>query len=134
MTSEGPWRGTDSASGPETVRTGMYFSGNSFHGPVAQGNQARAVQINQGTGPDGDLARLERALKQLEAGIREMGGDHADDALDDIDRVQNELHRRTPDRSRMIQLLERITAVVTPVSGLLEVADHVKELITFIPH
>jgi hypothetical protein len=132
MTSAGPWREADGAGGPDTGNAGVYFSGNTFHGPVAQGNHAHAVQVNQGAG--GNLARLERALEQLAAGIREAGGDHADDALDDVDRVQDELHRRTPDRGRMIQLLERITAVVTPVSGLLEVADHARELISLIPH
>ena len=134
MTSNDSQRDADSGGYREPPSTGMYISGSTFNGPIAQGHQARAVQFNQGTGAADTLARLERALQQLEAGIREMDSTQAGDALDDVDRINDELRRRKPDGGRMTQLLERITAVVAPVSGLLEVADHVRELIALIPH
>jgi hypothetical protein len=122
--------GSDPEAGPATV----HVSGGTFNGPVAYGYQGRATQIAQNVGASDDMARLERALRELEAGVRAMGGAGADDALEDLDRVQDELQRRKPDRSRMTQLLDRVTAVVAPVSGLLELADHVRELITLVPH
>jgi hypothetical protein len=80
------------------------------------------------------ILRQQRALRELEAGVRAIGGAEADDALEDLDRVQDELRRRKPDRSRMTQLLDRVTAVIAPVSGLAELADHIKDLIGLVVH
>ena len=102
------------------------------YGVIAQGEQAIGTQVNYAAGPQ--LARLEELLQELAARVGELDGPAADDALDDLDRVQDELHRRKPDRGRMIELVSRVSAVVAPVSGLVELADHIKELIGLAGH
>ncbi len=116
------------------LNTGVYIGGGSFAGPVAAGYQAHAVQFNHGNAGDDDLARLEDLLGKLEAGVRDLHSAIAGDALDDIGSVRHELGRRTPDRPRISQLLDRITTVVAPVGSLLEVAERARELITAILH
>lgn len=110
-----------------------FWLGGTFNGPVAAGYQARAVQVNQ-AGSGDERARLERLLQQLEDGIRQLGGAPAEAALADVSRLRNELEQQPPDPPRIGHLLQRVTAVVAPVSGLLELADRVKDLITAILH
>jgi hypothetical protein len=111
---------------------GFYLEG-TFNGPVAAGYQARAVQVNQ-AGTGGDRVQLESLLRQLEAGLRQLGGAPAEAALADVSRIRNELDQHPADPPRISHLLQRVTAVVAPVSGLLELADRVKDLITAILH
>ena len=129
-----PTGNADRASGQGPHSDGVHISGGSFSGPIAAGYQAQAVQFNDAAAGDSDLARLEDLLRQLEAGVRELGGASAQDALEDIGRVHDELGRGKPDRPRISQLMERITAVVIPVSSLLELAERAKELIMAILH
>lgn len=128
-TNDGNARFSGRGSGPERANSGIYVGGNNY-GPVAHGYQSHAEQVNYGSF-NNDQGRLEQALKDLEDGIRQMGGARADDALEDIDRVREEMGRGKPDRGRIAQLVERVAAVVAPVSALAELADHV---ITLIPH
>jgi hypothetical protein len=97
------------------------------------GNVGPVTQFSQAAEP-GRLAEIEDLLRQLETGLREMGGGGAGDALDDVDGVRNELVRRTPERARLSQLLARIAEVVAPVSSLLELADRAKDLIMTVVH
>jgi hypothetical protein len=131
---EDPSSGAADGHGPGMPDAGVYIGGGSFTGPVAAGYQAQAFQSNYGQAGDEAMARLEDLLGKLEAGVRGLRSAEAEDTLDDIAGVRHELRRRTPDRPRISQLLERITAVVTPVAGLLEVADRAKDLITVILH
>jgi hypothetical protein len=126
------WPDGDDFGRAEIAGSGIHVSGGNY-GAVAQGRQARAVSVNYGVA-DSQLARLQQLLEELADQVTELGGPAADDALDDLDRVQDELHRRKPDRSRMIELVSRVGAVVAPVSGLVELADHVKELIGLAVH
>ena len=115
----------------------FHVSGGTFNGPVAYGYQAQATQRAQNVGGGTDpalLARLEQALGELAAALRASGEPGTDDALEDLDRVHEELGRRKPDRGRLAQLMDRVTAVITPVGGLLELADHVRELVTAVGH
>ena len=73
-------------------------------------------------------------LEELAARVGELDGPAADDALEDIDRVQDELRRRKPDRGRVVELVGKVSAVVAPVSGLVELADHIRELIGLAVH
>jgi hypothetical protein len=131
----------DSWPGPETTGPGnqgktsssMRISGGSFSGNIAMGNIGPVTQFSQAAGP-GRLAEIEDLLSQLETGLRGMGGGAAEDALDDVDGVRNELVRKTPGRDRLSQLLARISEVVAPVSGLLELADRAKDLIMAVVH
>jgi hypothetical protein len=120
-------RDSDDLGRPESRGGGIYVSGGNY-GAVAQGRQARAITVNHGAA-DGQLARLQQLLEELAARVGELDGPAADDALEDIDRVQDELRRRKPDRGRMVELVGKVSAVVAPVSGLVELADHIKELI-----
>jgi hypothetical protein len=127
-----PRHGADGGWGQGMHNTGVVIGGNaSVSGPVAAGYQAQAIQSGQGAG---EMARLEGLLRQLEAGLRELGGADADDALDDVVRVRQEMESRKPDRPRVGQLMDRIVAAVGPVSGLLEIANGARELITAILH
>jgi ABC-type transporter Mla subunit MlaD len=135
MNDPGVWPGPARDGGrPEAQNGGVHVSGGTFNGPVAYGYQGRATQIARDVGANQDVARLERALRDLEAGVRAIGGAEADDALEDLDRVQDELRRRRPDRGRMIELVSRVGAVIAPVSGLVELADHIKDLIGLVAH
>jgi hypothetical protein len=131
---EDPSRGAADAHERGMPNTGVYIGGGSFNGPVAAGYQAQAFQSNYSQASDDDLARIEDLLKKLEVGVRGLRTAQAEDTLDDIDGVRQELRRHTPDPSRISQLLARITAVVAPVASLLEVADRAKDLITVIMH
>jgi hypothetical protein len=119
------------ASGQGSPGSGFYLEG-TFNGPVAAGYQARAVQVNQ-AGSGDDRAQLEDLLRQLEGGIRQLGVP-AEAALADVSRIRNELEQHPADRPRISHLLQRVTEVVAPVSGLLELADRAKDLITAILH
>jgi hypothetical protein len=130
---DGPLHGSGDAQGHGFFNSGLYIGEGTFNGPVAVGDQARAVQFNQG-GSGGDLARLEDLLQQLEGGIRQLGGTPADAALADVGRLRNELDQNSVDAPRIGHLLQRIAAVVAPVSGMLELVDRVKDLITAILH
>jgi ABC-type transporter Mla subunit MlaD len=132
MNDSGAW--TDPDRDRAARNDTFHVSGGTFNGPVAYGYQAHASQVAQNIGASPDLARLEQALHELAAGLHALGGNDAEDALEDLDRVQDELHRRKPDSGRMSQLMDRVTAVVAPVGGLLELADHVRELITAVVH
>jgi|ERR1700742_2265620 len=125
-------RDGDAAGMPESRGGGIYVSGGNY-GAVAQGHQARAVSVSHGVA-DGQLARLQELLEELADRVSELGGPAADDALDDLDRARDELRRRRPDRNRMIELVTRVGAVVAPVSGLAELADHIRELIGLAVH
>jgi ABC-type transporter Mla subunit MlaD len=129
-----PRRGAGDGRGRGMADTGAHISGGSFTGPVAMGSHGQAAQYNQSQAGDDNVARLEDLLRQLEAGLREMGGPPAEDALDDLDRVHAELGHRKPEWARISQLLGRVSAFVAPVSSLVELADRVKDLITVIPH
>ncbi|HEY2238563.1 MAG TPA: hypothetical protein VGI21_07220 [Streptosporangiaceae bacterium] len=126
------WRDGDAAGKPEPRGGGIYVSGGNY-GAVAQGHQARAVSVSHGVA-DSQLARLQQLLEELADQVSEVGGPAADDALDDLDRAQDELRRRRPDRHRMIELVTRVGTVVAPVSGLAELADHIKDLIGLAVH
>lgn len=128
-----PRYGPGDAQGQGFFNSGLYIEEGTFNGPVAVGYQARAVQFNQ-AGSGDDLARLEDLLRRLEGGIRQMGGAPAKAALSDVGRIRNELEQHPVDPPRISHLLQRITNVVAPVSGLLELADRVKDLITAILH
>ncbi len=126
-----PRHGPGDAQGQGFFNSGLYIGEGTFNGPVAAGYQARAVQFNQA---GSDLARLEDLLRQLEGGIRQMGGAPAEAALADVGRIRNELEQRPVDPPRISHLLQRIADVVAPVSGLLELADRVKDLVIAILH
>ena len=131
----------DSWSGSETTGPGdqghtsssMRISGGSFSGNIAMGNVGPVTQFSQAADP-GRLAEIEDLLSQLETGLRGMGGGAAEDALDDVDGVRNELVRKTPGRDRLSHLLANISEVVAPASGLLELADRAKDLIMAVVH
>jgi ABC-type transporter Mla subunit MlaD len=131
---EDPRRGAGDGQGRAMPDTGVHVNGGSFTGPVAMGSHGQAVQYNQSQAGDDDLARFEELLRQIEAGLRELGGAHTEDALDDLGRVQDELGHRKPEWARISELLSRVGAVVAPVSSLVELANHAKELITVIAH
>ncbi len=119
---------------PEARNGSVHVSGGTFNGPVAYGYQGHATQIARDVGGNQDVARLQQLLDELAVRVQELDGPAAADALDDLDRVQDELHRRRPDRSRMIELVSQVGAVIAPVSGLVELADHIKELIGLAVH
>lgn len=131
--SDDPRHDPGGAEGRDFFNSGVYIGEGTFNGPVAAGYQARAIQVNQARSDD-DRARLEDLLQQLESGLRQLGGPPAEAALADISRVRNEVEQDPVDSPRISHLLQRITAVVAPVSGLLELADRVKDLITAILH
>jgi hypothetical protein len=135
MTEKDSWPGSQVPGPGDQGQSGssVRISGGSFSGTIAMGNVGPVTQFSQAAEP-GRLAEIEDLLRQLETGLREMGGGGAGDALDDVDGVRNELVRRTPERARLSQLLARIAEVVAPVSSLLELADRAKDLIMTVVH
>jgi hypothetical protein len=119
--------------GREFHNTGVYFGGAStFNGPVAAGYQAHA-EVRQG-GTSDDRARLEELLRQLEAGLRQLGDTPGQGAIADVGRVRHEIDQSQPDKPRISDLLKRITSVLGPASSLLEVVNQIKDLVPLIPH
>jgi hypothetical protein len=111
------------------INQGVQISGGTVSGPVAAGYRAQATQLNQGTVNEDKLARLELLLQKLEAGASSLAGEQAEEVIDDVARVREEAHHRRPDWARVSSLVERITARVASFVPLLEVADHVRELV-----
>lgn len=135
MTEKDDWPGSETIGPGDQGKTSssMRISGGSFSGNIAMGNIGPVTQFSQAAEP-GRLAEIEDLLSQLETGLRGMGSGAAEDALDDVDGVRNELVRKTPEPARLSQLLARIAEVVTPVSGLLELVDRAKDLIMAVVH
>jgi hypothetical protein len=130
---EDPRPGTGDAPGRGFRNSGVYFGGAStFNGPVAAGYQARA-EVHQGGAAD-DRTRLEDLLRQLEAGLRQLGDAPAQGAIADVGRVRHEIDQNQPDRPRILDLLKRITSFLGPASSLLEVVNQIKDLVPLIPH
>jgi hypothetical protein len=128
-----PRPGTGDDPGRDFHNTGVYFGGAStFNGPVAAGYQAHA-EVRQGGASD-DRARLEELLRQLEAGLRQVGDTPAQGAIADVGRVRHEIDQNQPDKPRISDLLKRITSVLGPASSLLEVVNQIKDLVPLIPH
>ena len=126
---------TDGGLGqPRTNHSSLSITGGFNSGNIAMGTNGPVTQYSQGAAPAGDLAQLEELLRQLERGLRQLNGTAAEDALDDVEGIRQEISRRQPERDRLTQLLGRISAVVAPVSGLLDLADRARELIMAIVH
>ena len=128
-----PSRSPGSATGQRFSNSGLYIGKGAINGPVAFGDHSEAVQFNQAATAD-DRARLDDLLRQLEDGIREVRGVPSEAALADVGRIRSELEQRPVDQPRITHLLQRITEVVAPVSGLLELVDRAKDMITAILH
>jgi len=135
MTEKDSWPGSEIIGPGDQGKSGssMRISGGSFSGNIAMGNIGPVTQFSQAAEP-GRLAEIEDLLGELETGLRGMGGGAAEDALDDVDGVRNELVRKTPERARLSQLLARIGQVVGPFSSLLELVDRAKDLIMAVVH
>jgi ABC-type transporter Mla subunit MlaD len=129
----GPRPQTSGPGDQDKSGSSVRISGGSFSGNIALGNIGPVTQLSQAA-EAGRLAQIEDLLSQLETGLRGIGSSAAEDALDDVDGVRNELARRRPERARLSQLLARIGEVVGPVSSLLEVADRAKDLIMAVVH
>jgi hypothetical protein len=114
---------------------GVYISGGTVYGPVASaGYQGRVVQVSHGGSGGDDRGRLEDLLEQLAEGLAGLGTPGAEGAIDDVERVQGELDHPRPDKSRIGQLMDRITAAIGTASGLLTVASQARVLIEAILH
>jgi uncharacterized protein YukE len=83
--------------------------------------------------PAGDaILQLEALLEQLAAGLSRLSCPECEGALDDIDRVQDELARCHPDANRLYELMDHIAAVVIPVAALRQAAEQAARLIEVI--
>jgi hypothetical protein len=132
-----PRREAPDGSGHGAANWGVSVgSGNVISGAVASGGyQGRVSQSVTIAGGDGTAAaRLEQLLSRLADGLHDLGGADAADALDDVDRVREELGRRRPDASRVRDLMDRIAQVVEPAAALVAVANQARELIVALLH
>jgi hypothetical protein len=114
---------------PGTSHSHLSISGGHNSGNIAMGTSGPVTQYSYRAAAAGELAQIEDLLGQLEAGLRQLDGAAAEDALDDVAGIRQEMNRRQPEPARLTQLLGRISAVVAPMSGLLELADRARELI-----
>jgi hypothetical protein len=73
-------------------------SGGTFLGPVAGGYGAHATQVNQAMTDTERLARLQRLLRELEAGVRELDGGQQDEAVQAVVLLREEFS--SPGRTR----------------------------------
>jgi hypothetical protein len=119
MPGEGPLRSAD-ARGKGTVST--------VAGPVPGHDEPSPVTAGEAVG----ITRLEQVLEELAAGLSRLSCPDAEDALDDIDSVHEEMALRDPDRRRLAELMDRITSAVIPVAGLLQLARQADDLIQVI--
>ena len=122
MPGEGPLRSAD-ARGKGTVST--------VAGPVPGRDEPSPATAGL-AGEAGGITRLEQVLEELAAGLSRLSCPDAEDALDDIDSVHEEMALRDPDRRRLAELMDRITSAVTPIAGLLQLARQADDLIQVI--
>jgi hypothetical protein len=117
-----------------TVNSGMQISGGTFLGPVAGGYGAHATQVNQVMADAERLARLERLLRELEAGVRELDGGQPDEAVQAVVLLREEVQQPRPDAGKVSQLLGRIMTRVAPVAALIDLVTQVKDLVAPLLH
>ena len=134
MTESDGIRPVGTGQAESVVNSGMSISGGTFLGPVAGGYGAHATQVNQGSGADDVLERLERLLELLEAGVSSLEPGQAEYVIDDVGRLREEVRHARPDPGRIRQLLGRLAAQVAPTAALLDVVNQVKDLVTPLLH
>jgi hypothetical protein len=117
-----------------TGNSGLQISGGTFLGPVAGGYGAHATQVNQVMTDTERLARLERLLGELEAGVRELEGGQPDETVQAVVLLREEALHPRPDAGKVSQLLGRIMTRVAPVATLLDLVTQVKDLIAPLLH
>lgn len=122
--------GPSAAEPGRVINTGIYISGGSVSGPVGAGDRARAIQVTQGANAGDALARIDRLLRELEAGASVLEDKQAEAVIDDAQRLHAEAHHRRPNADMIGQLLARLTARVSSAAALLATVEQVKELIT----
>jgi hypothetical protein len=104
-------------------------------GAVASGDGARASGYSvQNQGAADTLQRIGSLLAELEAGVRQLEPERADEAIEEIDRIRTETKRRKPSTEILRVTLERLAKVIGPAVGLLAKVDEVKDLITILVH
>ncbi|GAA3014809.1 hypothetical protein [Streptosporangium longisporum] len=110
---------------------GITISGGTVNGPMAAGPGARAVQ---NIGAPVTAADRHHADKLL-ASIRELARRHDDvlgdpaPILSDTDAIEAQLHSDRPDRALLSETLNRLTARVVAVTGLVEAVTALSGLI-----
>ncbi|MGC5011831.1 hypothetical protein ACLQ2R_13795 [Streptosporangium sp. DT93] len=110
---------------------GINISGGTVNGPMAVGTGSRAVQ-NIGApiiGTDRDQAdELLASIRELVRRHDDVLGD-ADTILRDTDTIEAQVHSATPDRAVLSETLNRLTARVAAVTGLVEAVTALSGLI-----
>ncbi|MGW0807351.1 hypothetical protein [Nonomuraea sp. NPDC002799] len=105
---------------------GMHVSGGHVSGPIAMGPDARATVNNLAPADDPAgrlLERLERLLQEHEADLAEPARARRD-AAD----IRRELAEADPDRSRVLDALQRLSVRAAEVSAIVGVVAQLREL------
>jgi hypothetical protein len=117
--------------GSRTNSGNIISGGNS--GIVASGH-ARITQINHGSSPGDPLEMIDRLLRQLEADASALGGEQADDVIDDVRRLGTEVHSRKLSADNILGALSRLKTAAMSSAALLATVDQIKDLVAVLLH
>jgi len=107
--------------------------GGSNSGIVASGH-ARVTQITHGSDTGDPLEMIDRLLRKLEADAGALGGERAEDVVDDVHRLQTEVHSRKLSAENIRAALSRLSAATTSTATLLATVEQIRALVTAILH
>jgi hypothetical protein len=122
-----PGTGTGSGAGSE-----FHIDGNV--GAIATGQYGQATGTVYGSAAGDPLEIIDRLLRKLEADAGMLGGEQAEDVLDDAQRLHTEVHSRRPSGESIRLLLSRLTKATSSTAALLATVEQIKDLISAILH
>jgi len=102
-------------------------------GIVASGH-ARVRQVTHGSNTADPLETIDRLLRKLEADAGALGGERAEDVIDDVHRLRTEVHSRKLSGENIRAALSRLSAATTSTATLLATVEQIKVLATAILH
>lgn len=103
-------------------------------GAIATGQYGEATGTVYVSGVDDPLEMFDRLLRKLEADASMLEGEQAEDVLDDIQRLDTEVHSRRPSAEGIRAMLSRLTSATKSTAALLATVEQIKELISVILH
>lgn len=122
-----------SGPGPELgVNNGIYIRGDV--GALATGDHGQATQSNHGPSGGDALEMIDRLLRKLEADAGALGGEQAEDVIDDARRLHTEVHSRKLSVANIRAVLSRLSTATTSTATLLATVDQIKDLVTALLH
>ena len=114
------------------TNSGNIIGGNNS-GIVASGH-ARVTQITRDSNTGDPLEMIDRLLRTLEADASALGGEQAEDVIDDVHRLHAEVRSSKLSAENIRAALSRLSAATASTATLLATVEQIKVLATAILH